>query len=138
MKLFIRFNSTSHIQKLVYDLLSGIPNLSLLAPLDYLPLVHLLKHAALILTDSGGIQEEAAGLGIPCLVLRDVTERPEGVAAGVLKLVGTDTDRIVAEAGQVFSIKDHQKIFSSAPNPYGVGQSAPRIVQSLFEGISEA
>ena len=124
-----------HIQKPVYDLLSGIPNLSLLAPLDYLPLVHLLKNAALILTDSGGIQEEATGLGIPCLVLRDVTERPEGVDAGVLKLVGTDTDRIVAEAGQGLSANDHQEFFSSAPNPYGDGQAAPRIVQSLFEGI---
>ena len=74
------------------------PNITLLPPLQYLPLVHLMKHCKLVLTDSGGIQEEATALGVPTLVLREVTERPEGVAAGVLELVGTDRERIVRSA----------------------------------------
>ncbi len=81
----------------VHLLLGKNLNITLMPPLDYLPLVHLMKHATLILTDSGGIQEEAPGLGKPVLVLREVTERPEGVTAGTLKLVGTDTDTIVNE-----------------------------------------
>ncbi len=80
-----------NVQKPVYQHLSGISNVKLIPPLDYLPLVHLMKHATLVMTDSGGIQEEAPGLGIPTLVLREVTERPEGIDAGTLKLVGTDT-----------------------------------------------
>jgi UDP-N-acetylglucosamine 2-epimerase (non-hydrolysing) len=79
-----------NVQEPVNRILSGIPNITLLPPLDYLPMVHLMRHAELVLTDSGGIQEEATSLGIPTLVLREVTERPEGVEAGVLKLVGTD------------------------------------------------
>ena len=75
-----------------------MPNITLTPPLDYLPMVHLMQRAHLVLTDSGGIQEEATSLGKPTLVLREVTERPEGVEAGVLKLVGTDRQRILAEA----------------------------------------
>ena len=124
-----------NIQKPVNELLAGIPNLSLLPPLDYLPLVHLLKNARLILTDSGGIQEEATGLGKPCLVLRDVTERPEGIDAGVLKLVGTNTERIVAEASHLLTDKVSYDKIAHAANPYGDGKAAPRIVQILFEGF---
>ncbi|MDP2966220.1 MAG: UDP-N-acetylglucosamine 2-epimerase (non-hydrolyzing), partial [Pelolinea sp.] len=124
-----------NIQKPVNELLAGIPNLTLLPPLDYLPLVHLLKHARLILTDSGGIQEEATGLGKPCLVLREVTERPEGVDAGVLKLVGTDTDRIVAEASRLLTDEASYDKIAHAANPYGDGKAAPRIVQILYEGF---
>ncbi len=79
-----------NVQEPVNRLLRNVEHITLLPPLDYLPLVHLMKHASLILTDSGGIQEEAPAFGIPTLVLRDVTERPEGVAAGTLKLVGTE------------------------------------------------
>jgi UDP-N-acetylglucosamine 2-epimerase (non-hydrolysing) len=124
-----------NIQKPVNELLAGIPNLTLLPPLDYLPLIHLLKNARLILTDSGGIQEEATGLGKPCLVLREVTERPEGVEAGVLKLVGTDTDRIVAEASHLLTDKVSYDKVAHAANPYGDGKAAPRIVQILYEGF---
>lgn len=124
-----------NIQKPVNELLAGIPNLTLLPPLDYLPIVHLLKNARLILTDSGGIQEEATGLGIPCLVLRDVTERPEGIDAGVLKLVGTNTERIIAEASHLLTDKVSYDKIAHAANPYGDGKAAPRIVQILFEGF---
>ncbi|MCJ7518248.1 MAG: UDP-N-acetylglucosamine 2-epimerase (non-hydrolyzing) [Anaerolineaceae bacterium] len=124
-----------NIQKPVYELLTDIPNLTLLPPLEYLPLVHLLKHARLILTDSGGIQEEATGLGKPCLVLREVTERPEGVDAGVLKLVGTDTDKIVAEASRLLTDKESYDKIAHSANPYGDGKAAPRIVQILYEGF---
>ncbi len=122
-----------NIQKPVTELLSGIPNLSLLPPLDYLPLVHLLNHSHLILTDSGGIQEEATGLGKPCLVLREVTERPEGVEAGVLKLVGTDTDRIVSEASRLLTDKAAYEKMAHAANPFGDGKAAPRIIQALLQ-----
>ena len=84
-----------NVQEPVNRILKGIPRITLLPPLDYLPLVHLMKHATLILTDSGGIQEEAPSFGIPVLVLRETTERPEGVEAGTLKLVGTETSHIV-------------------------------------------
>lgn len=124
-----------NIQKPVYELLDNIQNLTLMPPLDYLPLVHLLKHARLILTDSGGIQEEAAGLGKPCLVLREVTERPEGVDAGVLKLVGTETDRIVSEASRMLKDERLYEKIAHAPNPYGDGKAAGRIVQFIHQGI---
>ena len=123
-----------NIQKPVNELLSGIANVTLLPPLEYLPLVHLFKNARLILTDSGGIQEEATGLGKPCLVLREVTERPEGVEAGVLKLVGTDPARIVKEASLLLTDKAAYEKIAHVANPYGDGKAAPRIVQILFEG----
>ncbi len=82
----------------VKRILGGVPHITLLPPLDYLPLVHLQKRAKIILTDSGGIQEEAPAFGVPVLVLREVTERPEGVEAGTLKLVGTEARDIVREA----------------------------------------
>ena len=123
-----------NIQKPVNELLSGIANVTLLPPLEYLPLVHLFKNARLILTDSGGIQEEATGLGKPCLVLREVTERPEGVEAGVLKLVGTDAARIVKEASLLLTDKAAYEKIAHIANPYGDGKAAARIVQILFEG----
>ena len=123
-----------NIQKPVNELLSGIANVTLLPPLEYLPLVHLFKNARLILTDSGGIQEEATGLGKPCLVLREVTERPEGVEAGVLKLVGTDAARIVKEASLLLTDKAAYEKIAHIANPYGDGKAAPRIVQILYEG----
>jgi UDP-N-acetylglucosamine 2-epimerase (non-hydrolysing) len=120
-----------NIQEPVYEHLSGIPNLTLLPPLDYLPLTHLLKNARLVLTDSGGIQEEATGLGIPCLVLRDVTERPEGMEAGVLRLVGTDSNAIITETKRLLSDPSAYQQMARAANPYGDGQAAGRIVREL-------
>ena len=107
-------------------------HITLLPPLDYLPLVHLMKHATLILTDSGGIQEEAPAFGIPTLVLRDVTERPEGVEAGTLKLVGTETSRIVQEAKRLLDDESAYAEMAKASNPYGDGHAAEKIIQALL------
>jgi len=120
-----------NVQEPVYRLLADMENIALLGPLDYLPLVHLMKHAALILTDSGGIQEEAPTFGVPTLVLRDVTERPEGVAAGTLKLVGTQTSRIVEAAKQLLDDEAEYAKMAKAVNPYGDGRAAERIVGYL-------
>jgi len=121
-----------NIYKPVNKLLSNIPNITLLPPLEYLSLVHLLKHAHLILTDSGGIQEEATGLGIPCLVLREVTERPEGVDAGVLKLVGTDTNTIINKAAHLLDDQSAYQTMAHAASPYGDGKAAVKIVEILL------
>jgi UDP-N-acetylglucosamine 2-epimerase len=102
-----------------------------LPPLDYLPLVHLQKRARIILTDSGGIQEEAPAFGVPVLVLRNVTERPEGVAAGTLKLVGTDAVNIVREANRLLDDPSAHAQMAKAVNPFGDGHAAERIVASI-------
>lgn len=112
--------------------LHGIPHITLLDPLDYLPLVHLMKRARLILTDSGGIQEEAPAFGVPVLVLREVTERPEGIEAGTLKLVGTDRARIVEEASRLLDDQRAYARMSKAVNPFGDGHAAERIVAALL------
>lgn len=122
-----------NVQEPVNRLLRGVDHISLLPPLDYLPLVHLMKNAHLILTDSGGIQEEAPTFGIPTLVLRDVTERPEGVKAGVLKLAGTDTNQIVSDASRLLDDTAAYADMARAANPYGDGQAAVRIVQALSD-----
>ena len=122
-----------NIQGPVYEELDGIPNIILLPPLDYLPLVHLMKHATLILTDSGGIQEEAPSFGIPTLVLRETTERQEGVTAGTLKLVGTDPQRIVAEAQRLLDVPEAYAEMAGAVNPYGDGHAAEKIVDALLD-----
>ena len=120
-----------NVQEPVNRLLKGVDHITLQPPLDYLPLVHLMKHAALILTDSGGIQEEAPAFGIPTLVLRDVTERPEGVAAGTLKLVGTVTRHIVEEAERLLDHPAAYAEMAKAVNPYGDGHAAEKIIQVL-------
>jgi UDP-N-acetylglucosamine 2-epimerase (non-hydrolysing) len=122
-----------NVQGPVNRLLKTLEHVTLLPPLDYLPLVHLMKHATIILTDSGGIQEEAPAFGIPTLVLRDVTERPEGVEAGTLKLVGTDTSRIVEETKRLLNDPAEYAKMAKSANPYGDGHAAERIVQSLLE-----
>ena len=122
-----------NIQEPVYRLLGNIPSITLLTPMDYLPWVHLIKHATLILTDSGGLQEEAPGLGVPVLVLREVTERPEGIEAGTVRLVGTDPDRIVSQTCQLLDDAMQYQAMAQAINPYGDGKAAPRIVQALLD-----
>jgi UDP-N-acetylglucosamine 2-epimerase (non-hydrolysing) len=116
----------------VHRLLDGVPNITLTPPLDYLPLVHLMKRSYLVLTDSGGIQEEAPGLGVPVLVLREVTERPEAVEAGTVRVVGTDRERIVAEAVRLLEDADAYTQMAHAVNPYGDGHAAERIVDALI------
>jgi UDP-N-acetylglucosamine 2-epimerase (non-hydrolysing) len=120
-----------NVQEPVNRLLSGVRNITLLPPLEYLPMVHLMKNSTLVLTDSGGIQEEATSLGIPTLVLRQVTERPEGVEAGVLKLVGTDPRRIFKEASRLLEDPAAYQAMASAHNPFGDGHAAERIVQAV-------
>lgn len=122
-----------NIQEPVQRLLKGVEHIALLPPLDYLPLVHLMKHAYMILTDSGGIQEEAPAFGIPTLVLRDVTERPEGVAAGTLKLTGTETAKITFEAKHLLDEPSAYRAMAQSANPYGDGHAAVKIVEALIQ-----
>lgn len=117
----------------VMETLSGLSNVHLIEPLDYLSLVHLMKRSTLILTDSGGIQEEAPGLRVPVLVMRETTERPEGIEAGVVKLVGTDPARIVAEAERLLSNPAAYWQMATGVNPYGDGNAAGRIVAALLD-----
>jgi len=124
-----------NVQEPVKRILGGVPHVTLLPPLDYLPLVHLQKRAKIILTDSGGIQEEAPAFGVPVLVLREVTERPEGVAAGTLKLVGTETDIIVREAKRLLENPSAHAEMAKASNPFGDGHAAERIVDAI-QGFS--
>ena len=122
-----------NVQEPVHRLLDGVPHITLLPPLDYLPLVHLMKRARLILTDSGGIQEEAPAFGVPALVLREVTERPEGVAAGTLKLVGTDTRQIVEAANRLLDDESAHAAMARASNPFGDGHAAQRIIEAILQ-----
>jgi UDP-N-acetylglucosamine 2-epimerase len=103
----------------------------LVAPVDYLEFVHLMARADLVLTDSGGVQEEAPSLGKPVLVLREVTERPEGVAAGTAMVVGTDRDRIVSAASELLTSPEAYARMANAVNPYGDGRASERIVAAL-------
>lgn len=123
------------VQEPVYRLLSNQDQITLLPPLDYQPLVQLMKKSYLVLTDSGGIQEEAPGLGKPVLVLREKTERPEAVQAGTVRLVGTDQDQIVKEAAILLKDKDGYRKMAQAVNPYGDGKAADRIVKILLKSI---
>lgn len=125
-----------NVQEPVKRLLGDVPNITLLPPLEYLSLVHLMKNADLILTDSGGIQEEAPAFGVPVLVLRDVTERPEGVQAGTLKLVGTDEHKIVNEASYLLNDSVAHAAMAQAVNPFGIGDAAKKIVDVL-EGATK-
>ena len=107
--------------------------LSLLPPLDYAPFVYLMSQSYLVLTDSGGIQEEAPALGKPVLVMREVTERPEGVWAGTVKLVGTDRDRIVREVRNLLEDQDNYQCMAHQQNPYGDGGASQRIREILSQ-----
>lgn len=117
----------------VHEMLGGVSGISLLSPLDYLSLAHLMKRSYLILTDSGGIQEEAPSLGVPVLVLREVTERPEAVEAGAAKVVGTDEARIVAETRRLLDNQEEYRRMARAVNPYGDGHASRRIAQALLD-----
>ncbi len=119
----------------VHQNLGDRPNIHLMEPLDYLPFVYLMDRAYLVITDSGGIQEEAPSLGKPVLVMRDVTERPEAVDAGTVKLVGPDTQAIVAESGRLLDDAAAYKTMSQAHNPYGDGKASERIVKELSRDL---
>ena len=120
-----------NVQKPVYELLGSQPNVSLIEPQDYAPFVWLMNQSDLVLTDSGGIQEEAPSLGKPVLVMRDVTERPEAVLAGTVKLVGTNKEKICSEIEAILNDPEVYNSMSKAHNPYGDGRAASRIVTAI-------
>lgn len=121
----------------VHEALAGEANITLLAPVDYLSLVHLMKISKLVLTDSGGIQEEAPSFGVPVLVLREATERPEALEAGVARLVGTNVQAIVSQVGDLLENPASYARMAQTANPFGDGQAARRIVEILVHGTCE-
>jgi UDP-N-acetylglucosamine 2-epimerase (non-hydrolysing) len=120
------------IHEMFGDNLSNLDNLFFIDPLEYLSFVYLMERSAIVLTDSGGIQEEAPGLGKPVLVMRDTTERPEAVDAGTVLLVGTDKDKIVNSVSELLDNKDTYNRMSKAENPYGDGKASARIVGTFM------
>jgi UDP-N-acetylglucosamine 2-epimerase (non-hydrolysing) len=124
-----------NVQSVVREFLSDIENIYLINPLDYEPFVYLMSQSYIILTDSGGIQEEAPSLAKPVLVLRDTTERPEALEAGVVKLVGTNKDLIVKESCELIENKESYEKMARVQNPYGDGKSAARVVKILKEQL---
>ena len=122
------------VREPVFRHLTDLPNVHLIEPLDYLAFVHLMNEAHLILTDSGGIQEEAPSLGKPVLVMRDTTERPEAVAAGTVKLVGTDVDRITREVARLLDEPETYTAMARRHYPYGDGRASERILEDLIGG----
>lgn len=128
-------NVRKPIQEVFGD--SGLSNMFFIEPLEYLPFVYLMERSRIVLTDSGGIQEEAPGLGKPVLVMRDTTERPEALEAGTVKLVGTDFDKIVNETSQLLGDSAYYDRMSKAVNPYGDGLACGRIVEYIIEVIGK-
>jgi UDP-N-acetylglucosamine 2-epimerase (non-hydrolysing) len=120
-----------NVQKPVNDNLAGLSNVKLIEPLDYKSFVVVLRESYFILTDSGGIQEEAPGLGKPVLVLRDTTERPEAIQAGVVKLIGTNSEKIIEEVKLLIESEEHYKSMSLASNPYGDGHASEKVVNAI-------
>ncbi|OYT74903.1 MAG: UDP-N-acetylglucosamine 2-epimerase (non-hydrolyzing) [Armatimonadetes bacterium JP3_11] len=131
--LLLPMHRNPRVRETLLEILGDHPRALLTEPLDYAPFVHAMRRADLILTDSGGVQEEAPAFGKPILVLRSTTERPEGVEAGAAKLVGTDTERIVAEATRLLTDPDAYAQMARAVNPYGDGHAAERIRDILLQ-----
>jgi UDP-N-acetylglucosamine 2-epimerase len=121
-----------NVRRSVEDILSDVRNVILLEPLDYSAMVHLMMRAVIVLTDSGGIQEEAPSFGVPVLVMRDKTERPEGIEAGVARLIGRKRNQIVEEASLLLREPSARAAMSSDINPYGDGKASTRIVAALL------
>ena len=116
----------------VNKMLQGVDNIILTAPMDYLPFVHLMKHSYFVLTDSGGLQEEAPSLGKPVLVMRETTERPEGVAAGCVEVIGTEKSMVVQKVAELLQDEGKYTRMAKAINPYGDGKASQRIVQRFL------
>ena len=123
-----------NVREPVFRLLGGHPNIRLIEPLDYLSFVHLMTEAHIILTDSGGIQEEAPSLGKPVLVMRGTTERPEAVESGTVRLVGTDADRIADETARLLDDEEAYAAMARVHHPYGDGHASRRILEDLVNG----
>lgn len=124
-----------NVQKPVYEILSGLANVHLIEPLDYQPFVYLMQKAHIILTDSGGVQEEAPSLHKPVLVMRDTTERPEAVKEGTVKLVGTNQDLIVQSVNELLNDTELYRKMTSAKNPYGDGNTSQLILDYLIANL---
>lgn len=122
-----------NVQEPVYEILGGVDNIFLIHPLSYMLFVYLLQKSYFVLTDSGGIQEEAPGLGKPVLVMRDTTERPEALKAGTVVLVGTNRERIVEWCSRLLTDENYYEEMSQAHNPYGDGQASKRIVDHILQ-----
>ncbi len=120
------------VAPVVRGVLDGVPGVRLIDPIDYAELVPCVRAARLVLTDSGGLQEEAPCLGKPVLVMRNETERPEGIAAGTLELIGTDPQRIISSVSRLLTDRVVYERMARASNPYGDGQASGRIVQWLL------
>lgn len=136
VKIIFPVHLNPNVQEPVNRLLQNIDNITLIEPLEYVDFVHLMLKSYIILTDSGGIQEEAPSLGKPVLVLRETTERPEALEAGTVKLVGTYVSNIVNSVNELLTDNNAYKKMSLATNPYGDGQSTDRIADMLFEHLS--
>jgi UDP-N-acetylglucosamine 2-epimerase (non-hydrolysing) len=121
----------SNLRQPVNEILTGVDNVHLNEPLQYEPFVYLMDQSHIILTDSGGIQEEAPALGKPVIVMRNITERPEALQVGTVKLVGPDFDRIVLESSALIDEKDRYNSMSQLHSPYGDGKSSNRIIKFL-------
>lgn len=126
-----------NVQKPVNEILSNIPNVYLIDPLQYETFIYIMSKSYLIITDSGGVQEEAPSLGKPVLVMRDTTERPEAIEAGTVKLVGTNKDVIITEAQKLLNDRNEYEKMSRAHNPYGDGQASKRIVKFIKEVFND-
>lgn len=131
IRLVFPMHKNPAVRQAVREELGGAPRVHLIEPLDYEPFANLMAQSTLVLTDSGGIQEEAPGLGKPVLVLRDTTERPEAVAAGTVRLVGTDENRVYTEAKRLLTDAQAYATMSEAANPYGDGKAAEYIAEIL-------
>jgi UDP-N-acetylglucosamine 2-epimerase (non-hydrolysing) len=125
----------NNVQKPAVQILNNVPNVLLLPPLDYFTFVNILARADLVLTDSGGIQEEAPSLGIPVLVLRNETERPEAVEAGTVKIVGTAGEKIIQETLLLLNNNEAYQKMAQANNPYGDGKASQRIINCIINNI---
>ena len=134
VKIVYPVHLNPRVREPVFRHLAELPNVHLIEPLDYLAFVHLMNEAYLILTDSGGIQEEAPSLGKPVLVMRDMTERPEAVAAGTVKLVGTDAERITKEVARLLDEPEAYATMARIHHPYGDGRASQRILEDLTRG----
>jgi UDP-N-acetylglucosamine 2-epimerase (non-hydrolysing) len=132
VEIVVPVHKNPAVRSTVYEILDNMDNVDLIEPLDYEPFVHLMKKSYIILTDSGGIQEEAPSLGKPVLVLREKTERPEAIAAGTVKLVGVSEEVIFEEANRLLVDREVYDRMSRAVNPYGDGHAAERILQAIL------
>jgi UDP-N-acetylglucosamine 2-epimerase len=134
VQIVLPVHPNPNVRPVVAAELRGIDNIHLIDPQEYLPFLFLLKQSYIVLTDSGGVQEEAPSLGKPVLVMRENTERPEGVEAGTTRLIGTDTGKIIAAATELLDDRDAYQSMATRHNPYGDGQAARRIVEELLHG----